>query len=57
LFNYLQPGENPHYPDGHKDDTHFNELGARMMAEIVLNDIQKLHLRLAEKISTHTTGK
>jgi len=57
LFNYLQPGENPHYPDGHKDDTHFNELGARMMAEIVLNDIQKLHLGLAEKISTNKTAK
>lgn len=57
LFNYLEPGENPHYPNGHKDDTHFNELGARMMAEIVLNDIQKLHLGLAEKISIYKLTK
>ena len=28
LFNYLQPGQHPNYPEGHKDDTHFNELGA-----------------------------
>ncbi|HET7119394.1 MAG TPA: rhamnogalacturonan acetylesterase [Hanamia sp.] len=50
LYNYLDPGENPHYPDGHKDDTHFSELGARKMAEIVLHDIQKLNLGLAAHI-------
>ena len=50
LYNYLDPGENPHYPDGHADDTHFNELGARKIAEIVLHDIQKLNLGLAAHI-------
>ena len=50
LYNYLDPGENPHYPDGHKDDTHFSELGARKMAEIVLHDIVKLNLGLASHI-------
>jgi len=50
LYNYLLPGENPHYPEGHADDTHFNELGARKMAEIVLHDIQNLHLELADRI-------
>ncbi|HVS98869.1 MAG TPA: pectate lyase [Puia sp.] len=50
LFNYLAPGENPHYPDGRMDDTHFNELGARRMAEIVLEDIRSLHLGLAAHI-------
>lgn len=50
LFNYTQPGEHPNYPDGHKDDTHFNELGARKMAEIVLAEIKNLKLGLAEHI-------
>ena len=50
LYNYLSPGENPHYPDGREDNTHFSELGARKMAEIVLHDIQNLHLELADRI-------
>jgi lysophospholipase L1-like esterase len=57
LYNYLQPGENPHYPDGHKDDTHFNELGARKMAEIVLHDIRKLNLELANRIVKNKVKK
>jgi PelA/Pel-15E family pectate lyase len=54
LFNYLTPGQNPHYPDGKQDDTHFNELGARRMAELVLHAIQQQHLPLAEHIVTGT---
>lgn len=50
LYNYLDPGENPHYPEGHKDDTHFSELGARKMAEIVLSEIKNLNLDLAQHI-------
>ncbi len=50
LYNYLAPGENPHYPEGHKDDTHFSELGARKMAEIVLSEIKNLNLDLAQHI-------
>lgn len=50
LFDYLEPGENPNYPNGKQDDTHFSELGARRMAEIVLADIQALHLPLADRI-------
>jgi lysophospholipase L1-like esterase len=50
LFNYLEPNEHPNYPEGKKDDTHFSELGARKMAELVLAEIRKLHLELAERI-------
>lgn len=50
LFNYLLPGENPNYPDGKQDDTHFSELGARKMAELVLADIRSLNLDLANHI-------
>lgn len=50
LFNYLQPNEHPNYPDGHKDDTHFSELGARKIAEIVLAEIKNLNIDLANRI-------
>ena len=50
LFNYLTPGENPNYPDGKSDDTHFSELGARKVAEMVLADIKALKLDLANRI-------
>ena len=50
LFNYLQSGEHPNYPEGHADDTHFNELGARKMAEIVLGEIRQLLPGLAGHI-------
>ncbi len=53
LFNYIAVGENPNYPQGHKDDTHFNELGARKMAELVLAGIEELHLGLANSIVNH----
>ncbi|NML63699.1 rhamnogalacturonan acetylesterase [Hymenobacter sp. RP-2-7] len=47
LFNYLAPGEHPNYPDGKQDDTHFNELGARRVAELVLAELRAQHLPLA----------
>ncbi|MDB5191125.1 MAG: rhamnogalacturonan acetylesterase [Segetibacter sp.] len=50
LFNHLKPNENPNYPDGKFDDTHFSELGARKMAQIVLAEIKELKLELAERI-------
>jgi lysophospholipase L1-like esterase len=42
LFNHLVAGENPNYPDGKADDTHFSELGARKVAELVLADIKTI---------------
>jgi lysophospholipase L1-like esterase len=50
LFNHLAPGENPHFPEGKDDNTHFNELGARKIAEIVLAEIKALKLELANRI-------
>lgn len=40
LFLQLKAGEHPNYPDGKEDNTHFNELGARLVAQIVLNEIK-----------------
>lgn len=50
LYNYLDPGQNPNYPQGKADNTHFSEFGARKMAELVLADIRKLKLDLADRI-------
>jgi lysophospholipase L1-like esterase len=50
LFNHLAPGEHPNYPEGKADNTHFNELGARKMAEIVLAELRNLKLDLADHI-------
>ena len=50
LYNHLQPGEHPNYPDGKSDDTHFSELGARKMAEIVLAEMKELKLPLTDHI-------
>jgi lysophospholipase L1-like esterase len=44
LFNHLKAGQNPNYPDGKADDTHFSELGARKMAEIVYSELKNLNL-------------
>jgi len=56
LFMQLKPGEHPNYPDGKDDNTHFNELGARLIAQIVLLEIKELKPELAERI-IKTGGK
>lgn len=50
LFLQLQPGEHPNYPEGKDDNTHFSELGARKIAQLVLADIKALRLELADRI-------
>ena len=57
LFLQLQPGEHPNYPGGKEDNTHFNELGARLIAQIVLADIKKNIPVLAQRIVTPTEKK
>lgn len=51
LFLQLQPGEHPNYPEGKNDNTHFNELGARLVAQIVLQEIQALNIGLKDHIT------
>lgn len=50
LFNHLKPGEHPNYPYGKNDNTHFNELGARMVAQLVLEEIKKQVPELAGRM-------
>ncbi|GAB3882943.1 rhamnogalacturonan acetylesterase [Spirosoma agri] len=55
LYLQLTPGEHPNYPEGKEDNTHFNELGARKMAEVVLANIRSLKLELADRIVKRET--
>lgn len=48
LYNHLEEGQNPNYPKGFTDDTHFNELGARYMAELVLKELKAQNHPLAK---------
>ncbi len=50
LFLQLEAGEHPNYPEGKNDNTHFSELGARKIAQIVLAEIKNLKLDLANHI-------
>ena len=50
LYHHLTSGEHPNYPNGREDNTHFNELGARKMAQLVLDGIQELDLYLTNFI-------
>jgi lysophospholipase L1-like esterase len=50
LFLQLKPGEHPNYPNGRDDNTHFSELGARLIAQLVLKQIREMNLELAERV-------
>jgi lysophospholipase L1-like esterase len=50
LFLQLKPGEHPNYPEGKDDNTHFNELGARLIAQLVLREMKNLELGICKKI-------
>lgn len=50
LFLQLKAGEHPNYPDGKIDNTHFSELGARLIAQLVLKEIKALNTSLNEHI-------
>ena len=50
LFVQLQAGEHPNYPEGKMDNTHFNELGARKIAQLVLAEIRLLYPGLASRV-------
>jgi lysophospholipase L1-like esterase len=50
LFLQLKPVEHPNYPEGKEDNTHFSELGARLIAQHILKEIKELIPELAERI-------
>ncbi|MEJ6980614.1 rhamnogalacturonan acetylesterase [Pedobacter sp. P351] len=50
LFNISEPGANPQFPNGVNDNTHFSEYGARLLAELVLDEMKKLNLDLYHRV-------
>lgn len=50
LFLQLKPGEHPNYPEGKDDNTHFSELGARLVAQLALTELKALFPELAERV-------
>lgn len=42
LFVRLKPGENPDFPDGHDDKTHFNEYGADQICSLAVREMKKI---------------
>ena len=51
-FMHIPPNTHPNYPVGVRDDTHFNQLGAREVAQLVLKELEKMHHPLAQKLRT-----
>ena len=41
LFVRLAPGENPDFPDGHDDKTHFNAYGAEEICRLVVREMRQ----------------
>jgi lysophospholipase L1-like esterase len=52
LFLWLAPGENANYPEGSKDNTHFNEYGASEMAKLVVQGIREAKLPLLDYMNS-----
>ena len=50
LWLHLEPGANPNYPNGVRDDTHFNPLGAQRMAGLAIDAMRALRLDLATRL-------
>ncbi|WP_241739208.1 rhamnogalacturonan acetylesterase [Pontibacter beigongshangensis] len=46
LFNVSEAGTNPQFPNGISDNTHFSEFGARLLAELVLDEMKRSDLEL-----------
>ena len=47
LFLQLKAGEHPNYPRGVEDNTHFSPAGARVMAQLVIDELRSSGLELA----------
>ena len=48
LFLQLKAGENPNYPQGVEDNTHFSPLGAEIMASLAVEGIREQKIGLAK---------
>lgn len=49
-FLHIKPNVHPNYPNGVRDDTHLNQLGAREVAQLALREMKKMGHPLSEKL-------
>ena len=57
LFLQLGPGENPNYPKGVEDNTHFSPLGADVMARLAVGGSREEKIGLAKYLKKDAGGK
>ncbi|WP_017797195.1 rhamnogalacturonan acetylesterase [Oceanobacillus kimchii] len=50
LYMWIKTGDYKYYPDGKEDNTHFTELGANKIAQLVIEGIKDLRLPIAKFI-------
>ena len=50
LFLHFKPNENPYYPEGKEDNTHLSIEGANAIATIVVKEIKKMKIPLANQV-------
>ncbi len=48
IYLHFEPGEHPQLPEGKHDDTHFSELGARLVAEQAAREMVRVHLPIVQ---------
>ncbi len=46
-YTHLAPGESPNYPNGSADNSHFNVEGAKMVAQLLIDDAKRQKLEIA----------
>lgn len=49
-FMHISANLHPNYPNGVRDNTHLNELGAREVAQLVLTELKKRHHPLVNRL-------
>lgn len=57
LFLQLKPAESPNYPQGVEDNTHFNPIGAEIMARLAVDGIRDLKLGLTKYLKAATNSR
>lgn len=50
MFLHLDSAQHSNYPKGVKDDTHLNEYGAQLLAELAKEGLQELNIELSKRL-------
>ncbi|OIJ14681.1 rhamnogalacturonan acetylesterase [Anaerobacillus alkalilacustris] len=50
LYLWYNPSEEPNYPEGVQDDTHFSLVGAHLIARLIVDELKTMNLSLSSSI-------